>query len=70
MAKIYLEMWLRLWKLTQRHGKLYFFLTNKTGTSCGDEVGQIKLILRFFSMNFLKAFYLDTERKYIGLTRD
>jgi len=43
-------------------------LTNKTGTPCGEEVGQMKLVLRFSSMNFLRAFYLDAEREYIGPT--
>ena len=38
---------------------------NKTGALCGDEVGQIKLILRFSSMNSLKVSCLDTERKYM-----
>ena len=50
---IFLEMWLRPQNLTQRHSKSSFFLTNKTGTLYGDEVGWIKPILRFFLMNFL-----------------
>ena len=41
---------------------------NKTGAPYEDEVGQIKPVLRFFSMNFLKASYLDTEREYIEPT--
>jgi len=43
---------------------------NKTGTSCGEEVGQMKPVLRFFSMNSLRASCLDAERKYIEPTED
>ena len=50
----FFEMWLRPWKLTQRYSELSFFLTNKIGTLYGDEIGWIKLILRFFLMNSLK----------------
>ena len=41
---------------------------NKTNTPYGDEVDQMKLILRFFSMNSLRASCLDAKREYIGLT--
>jgi len=41
---------------------------NKTGIPCGDEVDQIKPILRFSSINFFKVSYLDAKRKYIGPT--
>ena len=61
-------MWLRLWKLIQRHSEPSFFLINKTSTPCRNEIGQIKPILRFFSMNFFKASCSDAERKYMGLT--
>jgi len=44
------------------------FLTNKTGVLYSDEVSQMKSILRFFSMNFFKAFCLNTEREYIRPT--
>ena len=61
-------MQLRPWKLTQRHSKPSFFLTNKTGAPCRDEVGQMKPVLRFFSMNSFRASCLDAEREYIGPT--
>jgi len=51
------------------HSEPSFFLTNKTGAPYEDEVGQIKPILRFSSMNSLKASYLDAEKEYIGPTR-
>jgi len=41
---------------------------NKTSVLYEDEVGRIKIILRIFSMNFLRISYLDTKRKYIGPT--
>jgi len=63
-------MQLRLQKSTQRYSELSFFLTNKTGTSYREEISQIKLMLRFFSMNFLRASCLDAEREYIGPTGD
>ena len=59
-------MWLRPWKLTQRHSELSFFLTNKTNVPYEDEVGWMKLILRFFSMNSLRASCSDAKREYIG----
>ena len=43
---------------------------NKTGVLCGDEVGWIKSVLRFFLMNSLRASCLDAERKYIEPTGD
>jgi len=63
----FLEMWLRLQKLAQRYSEPFFFLINKTGTSCGDEIGKMKPVLRFFSMNFLRV-CLDTKIKYIRPT--
>jgi len=63
-------MQLRLQKSTQRYSELSFFLTNKTGISYREEISQIKLMLRFFSMNFLRASCLDAEREYIGPTGD
>ena len=62
-------MQLRSWKLTQRYSKPSLFLTNKTGALCRNKVGQMKPILRFSLMNFLRASCLDTEREYIGPTR-
>jgi len=44
-------------------------LTNKTSAPYGEEVSWMKPILRFFSMNFLRAFCLDAEREYMGPTR-
>jgi len=43
---------------------------NKTGALCGDEIGWMKPVLRFSSMNFFKASYSDAEREYIEPTRD
>jgi len=62
-------MWLSLQKLTQRCSEPSFFLTNKTGALCGDEVGQMKPVLRFSSMNFFRASCSDAEREYIEPTR-
>jgi len=59
-------MWLKPQKLTQRHSEPSFFLMNKTSTLCGKEVGRIKPVLRFSSINFLRAFCLDAEKEYIG----
>ena len=56
--------------MTQRHSEPSFFLTNKTGALYGDEVGQMKPILRFFSMNFFRASCSDAKREYIGPTGD
>jgi len=66
-----LEMQLRPQKSTQRYSKLSFFLMNmnKTSVLYREEVGQIKSILRFFSMNSLRASCSDAEREYIGPTR-
>jgi len=61
-------MWLKLQKLTQRYSKLSFFLTNKTGIPCGGEVGWMKPILRFSSMNSLRVSCSNAEREYIGPT--
>ena len=61
-------MWLRLQKSTQRHSEPSFFLTNKTSTPYRDEVGRMKPILRFSSMNSFRAFCSDAEREYIGPT--
>ena len=36
---------------------------NKTDIPCGDEVGQIKPILRFSSRNFFRASYSDAKRE-------
>jgi len=58
-------MWLRLWKSTQRHSEPTFFLTNKTGALYREKVDQMKPVLRFFSINFLRASCLDAEREYI-----
>ena len=63
-------MQLKSWKLIQRCSKLFFFLINKTGASYRDEIGQIKSVLRFSSMKFLRASCLDTEREYMGPTGD
>jgi len=60
---------LRPWKLTQRYSELSFFLMNRTSVPCREEVGQIKPVLRFFSMNSLRASCLDAKREYIGPTR-
>ena len=60
-------MWLRLWKSIQRHSELSFFLTNKTSITCKDEVGWMKPVLRFSSMNSLRASCSDAKREYIGL---
>ena len=62
-------MQLRLQKLTQRYSKVSFFLINKTGALCGDEVDQIKPVLRFSSINSFRASYSDTKREYIEPTR-
>ena len=61
-------MWLSPWKSTQRCSEPSFFLTNKTGAPCRDEVGQIKPVLRFSSMNSFRASCSDAEREYIGPT--
>jgi len=61
-------MQLRPQKLIQRCSKPSFFLTNKTDIPCGDEVGQMKPMLRFSSINFFRASYSDAEREYIGPT--
>jgi len=53
---------------TKVHYEPFFFLTNKTGTPYGDKIGWIKPMLRFFSINFFRASYLDVEREYIKLT--
>jgi len=42
---------------------------NKTDTPYGKEIGQMKPVLRFFAMNFLRAFYSNAEREYIRPTR-
>ena len=42
---------------------------NKTSILYKDEVGWIKLILRIFSMNFMRISYSDTKREYIEPTR-
>jgi len=41
---------------------------NKTSIPCGDEVGWIKPILRFSSMNSFRASCSDAEREYIRPT--
>ena len=64
-----MEMQLRPQKLTQRYSESSFFLTNKTGALCREEVGQIKTMLRFSSINFLRASCSDAEREYMGPTR-
>ena len=61
-------MQLRLQKLTQRCSELSLFLTNKTSAPCRDKIGQMKPILRFSSMNSLRASYSDAEREYMKLT--
>jgi len=58
-------MWLRPQKSTQRYSKSSFFLTNKTSVPCGGEVGWMKPILRFSSMNSLRASCSNAEREYI-----
>ena len=62
-------MQLRLWKSTQRYSEPSFFLTDKTSAPCRDKIGQMKLILRFSSMNSLRVFCSDAKREYIGPTR-
>jgi len=42
---------------------------NKTGALYRDEVGWIKPVLRFSSMNFFRASCSDADREYIGPTR-
>jgi len=42
---------------------------NETNAPYEEEIGQIKPVLRFFSMNFLRVFYSNTEREYIRPTR-
>jgi len=42
---------------------------NKTGALYGNEVGQMKPVLRFSSMNSLRASCSDAEREYIEPTR-
>jgi len=41
---------------------------NKTGALCRDKVGQMRPMLRFFSINFFKASCSNAEREYIGPT--
>ena len=65
----FLEMQLSLQKSTQRYSEPSFFLMNKTSVPCGDEVGWMKPVLRFSSMNSFRASYSDAEREYIGPTR-
>ena len=62
-------MWLRPWKSTQRHSEPFFFLMSNISTPYDNEIGQMKLVLRFFSMNFLRASCLDAKREYIELIR-
>jgi len=47
----------------KRHSDLSFFLAKKTRTLCKEKVGQIKLITRFFLMNFFRASCLDAKRE-------
>ena len=61
-------MWLRPWKLTQKHSEPSFFLMNKTGVPYRDEVGWMKPMLRFSSMNFFRASCSDAKREYIEST--
>ena len=61
-------MQLKLQKLTQRCSELSLFLTNKTNAPYRDKIGQMKPILRFSSMNSLKASYSDAKREYMKLT--
>ena len=67
--QFFLEIRLRLQKSTQRCSEPSFFLMNKTGAPCRDEVGQIKPVLRFSSMNSLRVSCSDAESEYIGPTR-
>jgi len=53
----------------QRHSEPSFFLTNKTSASYREKIGQMKSMLRFFSMNSLRASCLDAKREYIRLTK-
>jgi len=62
-------MQLRPQKSTQRCNEPSFLLMNKTSVSSGDKIGQIKLILRFSSMNSFRASCSDAEREYMGPTR-
>ena len=62
-------MWLIPQKLTQRHSEPSFFLMNKTGVLCKDEVGQIKPMLRFSLMNFFRVSFSDAKKEYIGPIR-
>ena len=66
----FLEMRLRLWKSTQRRSEPSFFLTNKTSALCRDEVGRMKPVFRFSSINSFRASCSDAKREYIGPTRD
>jgi len=43
---------------------------NKTGALYKEEIGQMKPILRFFSMNSLKVSCSDAKKEYIGPTED
>jgi len=52
----------------QRHSESSFFLINKTGVPYRDEVGKMKLVLRFSLMNSFRASY--AKREYIEPTRD
>ena len=42
---------------------------NKTSTLCGEEIGQMKSMLRFFLINFFRVSCLAAKREYIGPTR-
>ena len=48
----------------------YLFLMNRTSIPCEEEVGWMKPMLRFSSMNSLNAPCSDAERKYIEPTGD
>ena len=56
-------MQLKLQKLIQRYNDLSFFLTKRIETLCREKVGQMKSVLRFFSMNSFLASCSNTERK-------
>jgi len=62
-------MWLRLQNSMQRYSEPSFFLINKTSTPYKEKVGWMKPVLRFFSINSLKASCSDAEREYIEPTR-
>jgi len=42
---------------------------NRTDISYGNNIGQIKLMLRFSLLNFFRASCLDAKREYIRLTK-